>query len=549
MYTDNNNPYRRPEREGGEGVPPLYSSGSMDRPTAPSDGYEPGFGQRSPSEEGMGTYSWQASPSVPLRPSVPASYPVVPPQRNDSPPPVTRAERWTNEVYAPQLKPAHYEMSQAVPDEPVMEAPKDPWAPRDSVETQTKTRTKTQTKQKNKWRVAFVSMALVALLLVGALVVTLTSLGVGVQTGDDGQWHLVSNQTSPPPDVSATPDAANTPNGESPSDSLVLQDPPAVTSAAVTAGEPLSISEIVKMNMKSVVGINVSDSNGNIVGSGSGIVMTADGYIITNNHVVEDAVQVTVVFDDNQSYTAVSVKTDRITDLAVIKIEATGLSPATFGNSEALEVGDLAVVIGNPMGMELQNTVTNGIISSINRDIVIDERNMTMIQTNCAINPGNSGGPLFNQFGQVVGIVSSKIMGDYMSNYSVEGLGFAIPINTAKPIIDELITRGYVKGRPAIGLSGQPVTDQESRFYGVPEGLQITSISPLCDAAIQGVTINDIITHVNGTAVTTVAEINEIKSGMQVGDEMTFTLYRPSTQATMEIKFKLMDEGELYNKE
>ena len=313
-------------------------------------------------------------------------------------------------------------------------------------------------------------------------------------------------------------------------------------------GEPLTIRQIADKAMPSVVGILAGAEDEYSVSAGSGVIMTSDGYVITNNHVVESRsgqiyADITVVLHNGDKYKAVQVRVDRNSDLAVLKIEAENLIPAEFGNSELLAVGDLAVAIGNPLGMDLQSTVTNGIISAINRDIVVEDIRMTTIQTNCAINPGNSGGPLINEYGQVVGIISSKIMSDYFS--VVEGLGFAIPSNTVEPIVNELIARGYVKGRPAIGITGSTIDERTARAMGVPEGLRVVEINPNCDAYKQGLRVEDIITHLMDEPVTTVSEVNLIKNDYQVGESLTIKVYRPSEDRTFSITFKLEDSGAL----
>jgi serine protease Do len=218
----------------------------------------------------------------------------------------------------------------------------------------------------------------------------------------------------------------------------------------------------------------------------------------------------------------------------------TARKAAEFGDSDALHVGDPAVAIGNPLGLELMGTVTDGIISAINRDVVVEERTMTLIQTNAAINAGNSGGPLINQYGQVIGINTLK-MQDYYT--SVEGLGFAIPTNTAKEIIDELIANGYIKGRPAIGITGNTITAAQASYYKVPQGMVVYSVDPRSDAAAKGLQVNDIITKAQGQEVKSSDEINKIKEQYVAGDDFTVTVYRDGK--TLEITFKLMDEAEL----
>ena len=239
----------------------------------------------------------------------------------------------------------------------------------------------------------------------------------------------------------------------------------------------LSVPEIVKKAKPSVVGIS-SAFGEDSVGTGTGIIMSEDGYIVTNAHVVQDssdgkhtpAESVTVVLADKSEYPAQVIGADSRTDLAVVKINGNGknFSAAEFGDSCRLAEGELAVAIGNPLGFELYGSITCGIISALDRTITIDEYEMTLIQTDAAINPGNSGGPLLNRFGQVVGINSSKIISDH-----AEGLGFAIPISSARPVIDDLIENGYVTGRPRIGISGEDIGEENARYYDLPEGVYV----------------------------------------------------------------------------
>jgi serine protease Do len=281
-------------------------------------------------------------------------------------------------------------------------------------------------------------------------------------------------------------------------------------------------------------------------GTGTGIIVSEDGYIVTNYHVVEGARTITVILSSGVEYPAQIVGSDRISDLAVVKIKATGLQPAEFGDSEMMEHGDPVAAIGNPLGIDLRNTITTGVISGVNRDITLEDAagdiTMTVLQTNCAVNPGNSGGPLLNQYGQVIGIISSKIMGG--TTRSVEGLGFAIPSSTAVPLMLQLIEDGYIKGRPAIGIivdtSYNPLV---ADFYGLPAGVRVTGVNEHSDAFARGLQANDIITHINGAAVQSIGEVNDIKNQFTAGDTLRFTVHRLGETLTMDVK--LMEEGSL----
>lgn len=255
-------------------------------------------------------------------------------------------------------------------------------------------------------------------------------------------------------------------------------------------------------------------------GSGSGVIISEDGYIVTNNHVIEGASEIYVVTNTGDEYKATLKGTDSKTDLAVLKIEGT-FPYATLGNSSELEVGELAVAIGNPLGQEFAGTVTDGIISALNRSITVDNKQLTLLQTNAAINPGNSGGPLVNQYGEVIGINTAKI-----SSSKLEGLGFAIPIDEAKPIIDDLLQSGYVRGRPVIGIGGRNVTQQLAQAYNWKVGIYVASMSPDSPAYLAGIQIGDIIVQVDGKDVATVDELNEIKNKHRVGDKLELKVYR-----------------------
>ena len=272
--------------------------------------------------------------------------------------------------------------------------------------------------------------------------------------------------------------------------------------------------------------------------------MSEDGYVITNQHVVDGSNKFTVLMNDGTQYEAELIGEDAKTDLAVLRIDPKeDLRPAEFGNSDKLAVGDRCYAIGSPGGVEYQNTFTGGYVSAINRDVTINDRVMTLIQTDAAINPGSSGGALINKYGQVVGITSSKLSSSSMSEASFEGMGFAIPMSTVEEIVNELIANGKVVGRPAIGISGYDVDEDTARYYDVPQGVLISSVDEASDAYKQGVQANDIIIKVNGKKITCMSDINEIKEGYSAGDEMTLTVYRSGK--TKDIKITLMDESDL----
>ncbi|MEG6567482.1 trypsin-like peptidase domain-containing protein [Thermoanaerobacterium saccharolyticum] len=319
------------------------------------------------------------------------------------------------------------------------------------------------------------------------------------------------------------------------------------------------IANIAKIVSPSVVGIDTSVSYTNGFGSalvpegsGSGIIIDSQGYIVTNNHVVDGASKITVNLSDGRKFPAQLIGKDSKTDLAVLKINATNLIPAKLGDSSKLEVGDLAVAIGNPLGESFAGTVTAGIISGLNRNLQSDYGPVNLIQTDAAINPGNSGGPLVNSNGEVVGITSVKLTSTGGSNAQdpfgmfqsqstpVEGMGFAIPINEAKPIIDDLIKHGYVE-RPMMGVSVQEVTQQDAAQYNIPVGLYIAQVQQGSGADEAGLQAGDVITAVDGTKVQTFDALQSIISKHKVGDTITVTFWRNGR--TMSTKVKLMSSS------
>ncbi|MBQ2696377.1 MAG: trypsin-like peptidase domain-containing protein [Clostridia bacterium] len=256
--------------------------------------------------------------------------------------------------------------------------------------------------------------------------------------------------------------------------------------------------------------------------SGSGIILREDGYIVTNNHVVEGASSITVNTIAGQSFDAELIGTDERTDIAVLKVESDKPLPfAELGDSSTLRVGELALAIGNPLREELAGTLTVGYISAINRSMEIDGKQMTMIQTDAAINPGNSGGALLNTRGQVIGINTAKSTG-----YDIEGLGFAIPINEAKPIIESIITHGYVTGRVVIGITGITVTEAIAAANDLPVGVYVDGILDGSAADKAGLKKGDVIIACDGQKTTTIDAVNKIRDTHSVGDKMVVQINR-----------------------
>ncbi len=274
---------------------------------------------------------------------------------------------------------------------------------------------------------------------------------------------------------------------------------------------------------------------------GSGVVLSEDGLILTNTHVIDNCDSATVTLADNSEYEARLVGADTISDIALLKIDAHGLTAAHFGESGDLKVGDAVAAIGNPLSETFSRTMTNGIISAIDRGISYKGHDMTVLQTNTAINEGNSGGALFNMYGQVIGITNMKMMSYYSS---IEGIGFAIPSSTAADVVASLLKYGEVKGRPSIGITVGAIPEVAREEYGLPEGLYVSAVAENSDAARQGMKPGDVITEVNYQPVTTTDEVNAIKNTLEVGDLMIFTVWRDGE--TMEFEVMLMDTNTVY---
>ena len=287
-------------------------------------------------------------------------------------------------------------------------------------------------------------------------------------------------------------------------------------SLAQSAGEDLTLQEIYKRCSGSIVAIAGYTDGMSGYNWGTGVVLSSDGLILTNTHVIDGCDSAEVV-------------------------DAEGLACAEFGDSTVLSVGDRVAAIGNPLGDEFTRTLTDGIISAIDRDISYNGRNMTLIQTNAALNEGNSGGALFNMHGQVIGITNMKMMS---SLSSIEGIGFAIPSSTVQKVTASLVKYGEVKGRPSIGITVGQIPTNAMEHYSMPEGLYVAAVSEGSDAEKQGIRVGDVITAVEGQNVTTTEEVVAIKDAHAVGDRLTFSIWRP--EETLEITITLMDTNDIY---
>lgn len=308
----------------------------------------------------------------------------------------------------------------------------------------------------------------------------------------------------------------------------------------------LSYQEVYAKCAPSTVSITVYSNTG--IGTGTGIVMTEDGYILTCEHVIADSSSCTVTTWDDQVYPAELVGGDAQTDLAVLKIDAKGLRPAEFGNSDELTVGDEALAIGDPLGTELRGTLTNGIISAINRNVIVNSYTMTLIQTTAALNSGNSGGPLINIYGQVVGVNNMKMNS---TDVTVEGLGFAVPTSVVREIVPELTEEGKIS-RPVLGVTCYSVDQEAADAYGYPTaGLIIASVNQDSDCYEQGLRVNDMIWAINGREVWDVSQVKEILDELEVGDSITVSVIRFDEENELEVtdefelEVKLVDQAEI----
>ena len=306
--------------------------------------------------------------------------------------------------------------------------------------------------------------------------------------------------------------------------------PDSVPNVAQEGGLPLQ--QIYADNIASVVSISCTFHGGSA--TGTGVILSKEGYIVTNCHVVEKAVNISIELTDGRSFPATLIGADAVSDLAVLHIDADNLYAATFGDSGSLQVGDSVSAIGDPMGKSLRGTFTDGIVSAINRDVTIGGRTMTLIQTNAALNTGNSGGPLLNCYGQVVGINTMKI-GNFVDAAGIEGIGFAIPSSTVKTIVDQLIRQGYVSGRPTLGIKGESVSIFYQRYYLMPSGIFITELDPASDAARKGIQTDDILCGINGTRITSMDDLNTVLYGCQVGDTVEVIIYRSGRQYLVDL--------------
>lgn len=365
----------------------------------------------------------------------------------------------------------------------------------------------------------FAVIAIVAVVLVGGL-------ASGSTPSPDPTSPIANLPQSPGEPDSDTSAAPTTPDSEDSTNTTTPAD-----------RKSLTTMEIADKVMPSVVGVVVyeKDDQGNLVeaGEGSGIILSKDGYIATNAHVVlgeatltaqgrsQGAAQIEVYFEGGDYVTATLVGADPRTDLALLKVQHDGLVPATIGDSSALRIGEKAVAIGNPTGRMLSGSLTQGVISGLDRTISMGENSYTMnyIQTDAAISPGNSGGALANTYGEVVGVNTSKI-----AAAAYEGIGFAIPMHEAMPILDNLKENGYVAGRPRIGITFTPITPDMAELFDIPSGLRVVDVDPIVDAYKKGLQPGSIITHLDGQEVALLDDVASLLVDKKPGDTVTLTV-------------------------
>ena len=396
--------------------------------------------------------------------------------------------------------------------------------------------------QPKKKRTGLLAVLVILALVIGAASWVINMLGVNWEYDKDNAVLTIGGkkEESSAPAVEQTTELSAEPikAPESYGGLAVVKSPQSVENRPAEDDKALSLQQIYEKVGPSVASISCVMHSGS--STGTGIVMSRDGYVITNYHVIENAQRIDVLLENDASYTAELVGGDETTDIAVLKVAAADLIPAEFGDSDALRVGDAVVAIGDPLGTELRGTMTDGIVSAINRDLNLSGRQMTLIQTNAALNSGNSGGPLINCYGQVIGINTMKMSSYSATSATVEGLGFAIPITAAKPVIDELISQGYVSGRPAIGIRGQSLDLRAQLFYHLPSGVIITEILADSDAAQKGLDTDDVIVAFDGTPISSLEDLVRAKSDSTAGETVNLTIYRRGSYYQVDVV--LMDQ-------
>lgn len=386
-------------------------------------------------------------------------------------------------------------------------------------------------------RTRIIALILCAVLLLGGMIyAALTADWSGEQTNADGMPKSYMTYFE---DYYST--ASKTPSSiklEKVADrgSLTLQ-------TGSSGAAKLSYNEIFQKCSPSVVGIKSFDGKSSDSYSwGSGIIVSSDGYILTNTHVIDEGERATVQLYDGTTCAAKLVAADSQSDVAILKIEKTGLTPAVFASSKNIRTGDAVCAIGNPLSPDYSLTMTSGIISATSREVSYNGAVMKLLQTDTSINEGNSGGPLFNDRGQVIGITNMKIVSSFSN---IEGIGFAIPSDTLQSIVAALMDDGAVYGRSTIGITVGPISEDIADYYDIPVGLYVSEVLDNSDAQKQGIKKGDIITKVNGKDAHSTSDIAEEKSKLDIGDEISFTVWRSGS--TFKVSVKIMDSVDIYN--
>lgn len=386
-------------------------------------------------------------------------------------------------------------------------------------------------------RTRIIALILCALLLLGGMIyAALTADWSGEQTNDDGMpksymtyfedYYSAASKTPSSIKLEKVADRG----------SLTLQ-------TGSSGAAKLSYNEIFQKCSPSVVGIKSFDGKSSDSYSwGSGIVVSSDGYILTNTHVIDEGERATVQLYDGSTCAAKLVAADSQSDVAILKIEKTGLTPAVFASSKNIRTGDAVCAIGNPLSPDYSLTMTSGIISATSREISYNGAVMKLLQTDTSINEGNSGGPLFNDRGQVIGITNMKIVSSFSN---IEGIGFAIPSDTLQSIVAALMNDGAVYGRSTIGVTVGPISEDIADYYDIPVGLYVSEVLDNSDAQKQGIKKGDIITKVNGKDAHSTSDIAEEKSRLDIGDTIDFTVWRSGS--TFDVTVRIMDSVDIYN--
>lgn len=368
------------------------------------------------------------------------------------------------------------------------------------------------------------------------LVIVLVMSAVAVIVGLRWQYFAPSSSVFDYPGGGfVLPNAAPAPTGRL--ERAPTGDGTTLTLAGREGGQAMTLQEIYKKVAPSVVSVTVMENLA--VGQGTGVIMSADGYIITNAHVIEGGSKAEITLEDGRTFSALLVGKDTATDLAVLKIDVSGLPAAEFGSSDDMVVGDTVAAIGNPLGQELRGTMTDGILSAISRDMEVDGYQMTLMQTTAALNSGNSGGALVNDGGQVIGITNMKMV---QSGFDapVEGLGFAIPTTTVKAVVDALIDVGHVTGRPVLGITVRPAYPGELADAGTEYGLMVNSVEEKSDAWTQGIRSGDLILEADGIQLYQNEDLLGVKSDLSVGDGIAMKVFRDGK--TREVTVTLVEQ-------